>query len=310
MVSNRGIVLSINDLHEKWLSWLEDAELNVLGLHASAPALLEFIKSERGKQWKSDLEEAGIEFEFEIHAMESLLPRREFDHHPDWFRMDHHGERTPDGNLCPSNPDGMKVVCENALALSGILAPTTSRFHLWQGDMRSWCHCPKCHRLSASDQNLMVMNSLTKTLRKVNPRAKVAYLAYRNTLEAPRVVDPEDGVFLEFAPIERSYDHPLRDESVERNRLHVQKLYDLLELFGKKDAQVLEYWLDASRFSDWKRPAKELKFDENIVASDIAFYTDLGFEFITTFGVYLDEYYLSSYGPPPIEQYGALLKHN
>jgi len=40
----------------------------------------------------------------------------------------------------------------------------------------------------------------------------------------------------------------------------------------------------------------------------VAFYTKNGFRSITSFGVYLDAEYLGNYGPPPIAEYGSVLK--
>src|SRR5436305_1804681 len=72
-------------------------------------------------------------------------------------------------------------------------------------------------------------------------------------------VKPLPGVFLYFAPYTRQYDHPLSQRDVPgikptptHSPIGHGQLLDLLdaniEVFGSTGAQVLEYWLDLSRF--------------------------------------------------------------
>lgn len=53
-------------------------------------------------------------------------------------------------------------------------------------------------------------------------------------------------IFLEFAPIGRNYEDSLSSKQ------H-KALKKNLEIFPKRTAHVLEYWLDASMFSGWDR---------------------------------------------------------
>jgi hypothetical protein len=70
---------------------------------------------------------------------------------------------------------------------------------------------------------------------------------------------------------------------------------------------VLEYWLDASRFSGWKRPAVKLPFNAEAFERDVRFYVGRGFERVTSFGVFLDAEYVGLHGLPPIADYGCIL---
>jgi len=309
MIQRRGIVLTPDDLIEQWIEWLGIAELNVLGLHGNIDKLIEFVHSEKGYNFLSRIQKLGISVEFEIHAMSWLLPREEFQKHPEWFRMDVNKNRSPDGNFCPSNQEALNIVCYNASKLANILVPTTNRYYLWQDDAKPWCFCSQCKNLSPSDQNLMTMNAIVKYLQKDNPQATLSYLAYLDTLDSPQIIKPEEGIFLEFAPIKRQFDKPLQDRNVTENFEHVIKLERLIECFGIRNAQVLEYWLDASLFSQWKRPVKKIPFDRNIISSDIDFYARKGFQSITSFGVYLDTEYVNRYGIPPVAEYGTILKN-
>jgi hypothetical protein len=41
-------------------------------------------------------------------------------------------------------------------------------------------------------------------------------------------------------------------------------------VFPAGTAQVLEYWLDVSRFSQWKRPAVRLPWRRDVLEADLA----------------------------------------
>ena len=96
-------------------------------------------------------------------------------------------------------------------------------------------------------------------------------------------------------------------DSCDENRREVAPLRALLDYFGAKDARVLDYWMDNSLFSGWKKPPKPFSLDEETMRRDVEFYASLGFENITAFGCYLGPDYQSLYGEPPLKTYGDLL---
>jgi hypothetical protein len=304
----RGIVLSPSDIHDRWIDLINDAYLNVLALHGDIEDINRFINSEYGNSFLARLKKNKVDIEYEIHAMSWLLPRKHFKQHPDWFRVDEHGKRTIDGNLCTSSKDALDVVRSNAISLAEMLQPTTNRYYFWADDTKAWCRCKKCAHLSVSDQNLIVMNSIIKELRRKRPDAILSYLAYLNTLDVPHNVKPDKGIFLEFAPIQRQYDSRLDDKYVPENARHAEKLEKLIDVFGRKDAQALEYWLDSSMFSKWAKPAKQILFNRELFRHDLLFYIKIGIESITTFGVYLDSEYFCKYGTKEVLKYGLTLR--
>jgi len=78
-----------------------------------------------------------------------------------------------------------------------------------------------------------------------------------------------------------------------------------LMVFGRDNAQVLEYWLDVSLFSSWKRDAKKkLPWRSDVFLQDIAAYAERGIRHVTSFAVYMDTDYVKRYGEPPLEEYG------
>ena len=143
------------------------------------------------------------------------------------------------------------MIASNAVKLSRILKPSTGRYYLWADDGSPWCMCSRCRELSASDQNLIAMNAILTGLQKEDKNAKLAYLAYLNTMDVPSRIKPLDGIFLEFAPIERNLGKPLGDAGVPENAAYVEKLDMLVEFFGPNNAQALEYWLDVSLLSHY-----------------------------------------------------------
>ena len=82
-----------------------------------------------------------------------------------------------------------------------------------------------------------------------------------------------------------------------------------LAWFGSEDAEVLEYWLDVSLFSSWKRDAKKkLPWKRDVFLEDIAAYADRGIRHVTSFAAYMDADYVKQYGEPPLDEYGEGLR--
>ena len=100
-----------------------------------------------------------------------------------------------------------------------------------------------------------------------------------------------EGVFLEFAPIKRDYSTPLSDEALDAY------LENTLA-FPTWSKHILEYWLDESMFSGWKRDSLVLMpFHKEECARDIKTYRRSGAGSITTFATWLGGDYLDEFGP-------------
>jgi hypothetical protein len=150
----------------------------------------------------------------------------------------------------------------------------------------------------------MVENRMLGAIRKLDRKARLAHLAYTRTMSPPAKVKPSPGVFLEFAPINRTYKASLLDPSNSRD---LDALDANLKVFGAADAHVLEYWLDVSLVSSWKKPAVRLDFDERILRDDLKAYAERGIRSVTTFAVFMDADYVKRHGEPPIQAYGKAL---
>ncbi|MBI4584500.1 MAG: DUF4838 domain-containing protein [Planctomycetes bacterium] len=312
----RGVVIYPDDfILADWPERARAAGLTTIALHDPAwpGTVVEFIQSDDGKKFLEKCRRLGLQVEYELHAMRQLLPRELFVKNAGLYRMDESGQRTADGNLCAHSVEALEIVASNVKLLAGLLKPTTGRYFFWGDDGVPGCRCPKCKELSDSDQALLLENFMLKTLRKDDPKAQVAHLAYARTYPAPGKIKPDPGVFLEFAPIERDRTVSLSSAAGAASadggeaRRHLEALDANLAVFGRDGAQVLEYWLDASLFSKWKRPAVKIPWNGEVFASDLDAYGARGLRHITTFAVYIDMDYVAQHGDPPLADYGARL---
>jgi hypothetical protein len=131
-------------------------------------------------------------------------------------------------------------------------------------------------------------------------------LAYCHTLAAPQQITPAQGVFLEYAPINRRYDLPYAQQMGPTQPDGLHMLDANLEVFCRKTAQVLEYWLDVSRFSQWRRPTVQLPWNREVFGADVDTYGSRGIRHITMFAAWGDAEYVTGFGEPKfIEKYGA-----
>ena len=203
-----------------WVKQLESSGLNLLGIHPvggnhavdSLNGTISRMKDTESKAFFDKIHQMGFELEFELHAISWLLPRNLFRIHRNWFRMNEKGERTADFNLCPSHKDALSYIEERAGYLAKILKPTSNRYFFWTDDVNdAHCCCSECRKYSPSDQAMIIYNTILKGIKRVNPNAVHCYLAYNKTMLPPFKVEPEDGIFLEFAPIRRNSSIPIDD---------------------------------------------------------------------------------------------------
>ena len=314
----RGVVLVPSDITTwNWPEQAKRAGLSTIGTHVVPHQVAEFVETDEGQAFLERCQSLGIEVEHELHAMRDLLPSELLKKAPEMFRMNEEGERVADANLCVHSRAAIDLVCGNAQKYARKLRPTTGRYFYWIGDGLPMCRCRKCRELTDSDQALLLENQMLHALRQVDSRATLAHLAYLNTYHAPTKVKPQPGIFLEFAPIYRSYEIPLRQRDTQfRNYSHGQLLDHLdanLEVFGSDGAQVLEYWLDESRFWRHLKPPRpdrvKIPWDRSVFRADLETYAQRGIRHITTFAVMIDGVYIKHFGPPPLDEYGADLSN-
>jgi hypothetical protein len=320
--ATRGVVLFPFDLSlADWPERAHRAGINTIALHSAKrlDVMKDFVSRPEGRRFLESCAKLGIAVEYELHAMGDLLSREWYHKEPTYFRQEERGNRNLDANCCPHSSAALDIIADKAVEWARILRPTTGRYFYWPDDGAQWCRCAKCRDYSASEQALLVENHVLRALRAHDGRATLSHISYSHTLPAPVKVKPEPGIFLEFAPIERDYRHAItqRDAKTKRsnpdpatNGGYLDILAANLKVFGADTAQALEYWLDVSLFSMWKRPAVKLPWNAGICREDIAAYRALGIRHITTFAAYLDADYVKLHGDPQplLEEYGAALR--
>ncbi len=309
----RGVVLLASDLTlSEWPERAARAGLNAVALHApeQLDALADFTRSDAGQRFLADCHRLGLRVEYALHAMSDLLPRALYDQAPTLFRMDETGHRTPRFNCCPSSPRALEIIAGRAVEYVRAFAPTTHRYFYWPDDVREWCLCDQCRALGSSDQALLVENAILRALRRHDPQAMLSHLAYGPTLAPPAQVRPEPDVFLEFAPIGRAHDRPFAQQTDPSLADRLDVLEANLRVFPPDTAQALEYWLDVSRFSKWRRSAVKLPWHPDVLRADLAAYAARGIRHVTTFACYIDEEYVRLHGQPwdAVMEYGAALQ--
>ena len=314
--SKRGVVVYPSDLISfgitPWIDLLEKNGLNLLGVHTDTrletlPELKSFLTSSQGQLLLEICEKKGIGIEYELHVLQDILPRSLFKEHPEYFRMDKSGQRQEKYNMCFTSTDAYNEIEKQVVALTQWLRPTTHRYFFWTDDVQdAFCHCDNCSPYSPSEQALIYENKLVDILRKIDSTAQVAHLAYNNTLQPPKKVKPAAGVFLEYAPISRNYEKGLRSAD------HFTKIEENLQVFPKETAHILEYWLDVSMFSNWKKDALvKLPWNKTYFERDVKDYRSLGIPSITSFAAWINRDYQDLYGMKHIngvlQDYGDIL---
>lgn len=314
----RGLIIHPEEISDYWEELILSSDLNSVGIHprggpTAHETLAEFLSElKKGSydRFLQTMKTHGIAVELECHALSWLLPREEFDRHPDWFRMNEEGERTPGLNLCPSSEEALAYVEKRSASLAALLPFQGDDYHLWIDDAKTgMCHCPRCRHLSASDQALTMYHAILRGLRAYHPNARLGFLAYQDTLTPP-TLSPMEGMYLEYAPINRCMDRFIGDGDCEKNRKETEGLDALLAHFGTTNAEVLEYWLDNSLFCHWKLPYKKLDLNEELLRRDLEFYRRKGFGRVTTFACFLGEDYAAQFGAPPIAAYARAVKES
>lgn len=303
----KKLLIHPEELSREWVDRLVKQGVNVLGLHpvggngayASAARLMTQVEDPAFRSLIDYACDRGLEIEYELHAASFLLPRTLFADHPEWFRMED-GKRTDLVNFCVTDPRALELVTDNAVAMAHKLYRSRPYYYLWLDDTKhKICTCPNCRALSASDQQMLVMNAMVKKLRASIPGAKLCYLAYHGTATPPQKIAPAEGIFLEYAPMNRDFSKGA-DAVPQADKDNIAAL---MAFFGKEDATVLEYWYDNSMFSGWTKPPKAFTPRNELIPGDIRWYQRQGFAHVASFACYLGDDYVNLHGQPDISAF-------
>ena len=297
------MIVHPEEISRTWIDRLSEAGVDSLGIHprggsSAIQSLKELVARAETAEYRELIDYAhgrGLEVEYEIHAAGYLMPRELFSEHPEYFRVNENGERTADWNFCVSNADALDLFAERAAELALALYGSSHKFYFWMDDGHGLhCHCPKCKKLSASDQQLIALNRMLKEIKKHFSDASMAYLAYIDTVVPPASVKAEDGIFLEYAPFKK---YTAKGKNAEEEIVREKEMIvPLMKFFEKGPKKVLEYWYDNSLFSHWKKPPVKFVLNEEAMWTDIDEYRRMGFDHLSTFACFLGEDYEELYG--------------
>jgi len=126
------------------------------------------------------------------HNLRMLLPRKKYFFQRDLFRMDQ-GRRKTDHHFCPTNPRTISIVSENAEQLfSRVLEKVTTPriFHLLpdKNHENTWCSCPACRAFTPPEQYLMILNTASDALAKLDNEARIIYLVFDKDPQAQGII--------------------------------------------------------------------------------------------------------------------------
>lgn len=300
---NGSMIIHPEELSKKWIDRLANAGISTLGIHpgggkSAVPLLKKMLETMKTDEYRSLIDYAhsrGLDVEYELHAAGYLMPRELFEEHPEYFRMNENGERTDDWNFCVSNSEALDLFANNAAELALSLYGSSKSFYFWLDDGHSLhCHCPKCKELSPSDQQMLVINRMLGAIKKHISDARMAYLAYMDSIVTPEKIGADDGVFLEYAPFEK---YTAKGENAEELiRREREMTVPLMKFFDKEPKKVLEYWYDNSLFSNWKKPPAKFVLDEGAMRAEIEEYRKMGFDVVSTFACFLGKDYEELHG--------------
>jgi len=109
------------------------------------------------------------------HDLSSLVPRKYFVLHRDFFRMEE-GRRKKDHHFCPTSPGVIALIGRVGEKLF-TAAGETKVIHLWpdEGAETAWCSCPTCRAFSTQEQNRIAVNTAADVLAKTNPGALISF---------------------------------------------------------------------------------------------------------------------------------------
>lgn len=264
---------------EAWIVWAARNRLNTIFFHTIDDPLPLGATPER--QYYREREaaialarERGMTLEVGGHGLSALLPRENFERMPGAFRY-HEGQRTPDYNLCPSDPGALATLRRSAQVYFEA-HPEADVYHLWPDDLAEggWCSCTQCTAYTPSDQALLATNAIAEVLEVVNPDAQISFLAYHDTESMPRRVEPRHNVCLLWAPRMRCYAHAADEPTCPVNTPRYGQGFAEqvmhFEAAGAAPTRVFEYYLDAILFKSVLPPMP------GIIQRDLHFYQQAG----------------------------------
>lgn len=152
------------------------------------------------------------EFGLFVHTFKTLVPpEKYFKDHPEYF-SELNGQRTPEGQLCLSNPDVYRLVVDE-LRRRMKENPAATFWSVSQNDTYVPCGCPACRAIDSAEGSpsgslLAFVNRIAAEF----PDKTISTLAYQYSRAAPKHIVPRPNVNIMLCSIECNRRRPLVDD--------------------------------------------------------------------------------------------------
>jgi len=147
-----------------------------------------------------------------VHTFQALVPpEKYFRDHPEYFSL-LKGNRTPNGQLCLSNPDVFRVLTAELRSLM-LARPQAHFWSVSQNDTYVPCECDACRAIdsahgSPSGSILSFVNRVADEF----PDKTISTLAYQYSRSAPKHLKPRPNVNVMLCSIECNRSKPLAED--------------------------------------------------------------------------------------------------
>ena len=185
------------------------------------------------------------------HTSAYFVPAKKyFAEHPEYFSL-RGGKRVPDGQLCLTNPDVLRI-CTEGMKEQMARHPEYLVYDLSQNDNFLWCECARCkamedHYGGHSGLFVWFVNRVADAVRETWPDKYIGTFAYQYTRQAPANITPHSNVLIRLCSIECDFSHPI--DATDFNRPFLKDLEDWSKL-----APTLFIWDYVVNFNQYLAP--------------------------------------------------------
>jgi hypothetical protein len=214
--------------------------------------------------------QAVVYFPF-VHSMDSLVPRKLYSEHPEYFPLINGERKSGYVQRCLSNPDVLK------LAIAKVREwlkehPEATIISVSQNDTGNWCQCPECKALDDEQESpaaslIRFVNAVAADIEQDYPKVRIDTLAYQYTRKPPRTVRPRQNVIIRLCSIECCFAHPLATCDSQQNQRFRADI-----LAWEPVAPKLYVWDYTSNFSHYQQPFPNI----DVLQPNVRFFVEHG----------------------------------
>jgi hypothetical protein len=229
---------------KQMVDWMAKARMNVL----DCPIDYQHWHHTEWDNWRQvltpELKKRGILIEVGGHGYPNFLPQEKyFAQHPDWFGM-YDGKRSSDPRVVFStaDPDAVRTFVANIKSYLEA-HPEIDILDVWPPDGARWSDAPEDVALgSPAERQMILLDRLDHELKPDFPKLRLQFIAYEMFTVPPAEHEPDAGIFMEYCPINRSFESPLYDSSYPQNEEYFRDLESWLTgVIDPADVTIYSY---------------------------------------------------------------------